>query len=183
MRVSNRLNILGWLLLVTLPCASQEVAAPLGLEMGKSTCAEATRKLKVVSNDVSVWSDGPILRIPANSSSIELESLVEALVICNAQDSVVFVGLTFPKGGNAAEVRTSTAKQLDAKYWNVQRNLPLVGDGYAEWKAPNATVEMVSTHLSFQFDVRYWAPGAKALYTKWQEVERRRRDQKKAGSL
>lgn len=98
MRASNRLNILGWLLLVTLPCASQEVAAPLGLEMGKSTCAEATRKLKVVSNDVSVWSDGPILRIPANSPSIDLESLVEALVICNAQDSVVFVGLTFPKG-------------------------------------------------------------------------------------
>ena len=65
--MEKRTELLGLLLLAALPCMAQEVAAPLGLELGKSTCAEAGRKLNIVSKDVSIWAEGPILLVPANA--------------------------------------------------------------------------------------------------------------------
>jgi hypothetical protein len=172
------------LMLISSSTAAQQTAAPIGLELGKATCSEASRRLKVGAGDgISVWSGGPILRIPANAPSIELDGLVSGLIVCDAQDRVIFVSLTLSKGGMAREGATSTARQLDSKYRAAQRNLPPVGDGYAEWKAANGTVEIDSPHLSFEFDVRYWAPGAKVMYQKWQATERRQREQKKAGNL
>jgi hypothetical protein len=162
---------------------AQPVAAPLELELGKSTCTEAARKLGVAPTGESVWAGGAVLPIPVNNPAVGLEGLVGGIVVCNQDDKIIFINLRFPKGGLGMEGVTATARHLDSKYRRGQRNLPVVGNGFAEWKSANGTIELNYVHLSFEFDVDYWTPGAKALHARWQAGERQRREEKKAGKL
>lgn len=165
---------------------AQQPAAPLGLEIGKATCADLLRAAgKPPASDtdqVSVWARGPIVQLQ-DVGRFELEGLEEVTAICDAQQRIVLLDLRLSKGGMPATYVQSTATQLDRKYKAVRRNLPFVGNGSAEWRAPNAVIEIEAPHMSFSFALRYWAPGGRELYRKWEEAERRQREQKKAGSL
>ena len=160
-------------------CLAQQTAAPLGLELGKATCTEASRKLQGARPDgTSAWARGPILQLPAGAG--DLQGLKGGLIVCVDKDRVVAIGLDFDQGGNAVVL---TANQLDTKYQQVRRNLPLVGNGFAQWKAANGIVEIDAPHLSFDFQLRYWASGARETYSKFLAEQQRQKEAKKRGSL
>lgn len=160
---------------------AQQVAAPLGLELGKATCKEATRTLKLRSDSksrISSWAGGPIRDLPPGAGSVP--GLKGGLLICDAQDRVVFVAFDFAKGNDEA---ARTADQLDTKYKPNRRDLPTLGNGYASWSAANGVIELDAPHVSFEFRVSYWATGAPQTYARWRELNQQQRDRQKAGNL
>lgn len=162
---------------------AQQVAAPLGLEIGKSTCADAEaaagRNAKP-ERSTSAWSAGPIIAF-SNVAGFGVEDLQGVSVVCDPQQTIIMVMLVFPKeGGSGVQ---ATAAQLDRKYKPVQRNLPRVGDAFAVWRASNGTVLLEAPHLSFTYELGYWTSGAWVAFDKWKAAQRSQREQKRAGSL
>jgi len=165
--------------------AAPQVAAPLGLELGKASCADLERAAGQApsgGDKVSLWGGGPVVEV-RDVGRLQLEGLQRATAICDANQKILLLVLQLPKGGMSSEALQATATQLDKKYQVVRRNLPMLGNGSAEWRASNAVIEIDAPHLSFEFELRYWAPGAREAFRKWQDGERRQREQKKAGSL
>lgn len=160
---------------------AQHAAAPLGLELGKTTCKEATSALKLRSDSksrISSWAGGPIRDLPLEAGGVP--GLKGGLLICDAKDRVVFVALDFAKGNSEA---SRTADQLDTKYKPNRRDLPALGNGYASWVASNGVIELDAPHVSFEFRVSYWATGAPQTYARWREVDQQQRDRQKADNL
>ncbi len=163
--------------------SAQQVAAPLGIEIGKATCTQAEAAAQVttgIERGKSVWSGGQILVI-SNVSGFGVEGLQKVIVLCDAMDIVSVLTLQFPKEGTSG-VR-ETVDQMDRKYKPLKRNLPFVGNAYAEWRAANAIAILSAPHLSFSFELSYWTPAARQLFAKWEDAEKARRDKKRAGSL
>jgi len=160
--------------------AAQQIAAPLGLEVGKAKCKDAEAALGVRATKVSSWSNGPIIST-TEVARLEVEGLQEVLVICNAQDTVIAIRLMFPKDGPAG-VRP-TSQQLDKKYKSVSKDLPFVGNAKATWQAANGTAVLEAPHLSFTFYLTYWGTGALEMYERWQAQQEREKEQKRSKSL
>lgn len=180
----NRAQLLLMTLLATPICAlAQQTAAPLGIEIGKATCtqAEAAARVKTgIERGMSAWSGGKVL-VMSNVSGFGVEGLQKVTVLCDAQDVVTALTLQFPKEGISG-VR-ETVEQLDRKYKPLKRNLPYVGNAYAEWQAANAIAVLNAPHLSFSFELVYWTPAARDMFAKWEQAERAKRETKRAGSL
>lgn len=162
---------------------AQQVAAPLGLEIGKSTCADAEaaagRNAKP-ERGTSAWSGGPLLEF-SKVTGFGVEDLQKVTVVCDPQQTIIVVVLTFPKEGRSGV--QATAAQLDRKYKPLRRDLPFLGNAFAEWRAANCTVSLEAPHLSFTLLLSYWTDGAGAAFDKWKAAERSQREQKRAGSL
>jgi len=180
----HRLTVL-WVIFIASPCIAQQIAAPLGLELGKATCGQASSKLglgSAPSKETSSWAKGSVWEIN-DAARANVDGLKRAVFVCDDKEKLLVVALTFSKGGMSQEALQRTATQLDSKYQRIRRNLPQLGNGSAEWKAANATIEIESPHLSFDFEILYWAPGAKAMFTAWNVEQRSQRDKKKVGNL
>lgn len=161
---------------------AQQVAAPLGLEIGKSTCAdaEAAGRGEVPERDTSAWSGGPLLKF-SKAAGFGVDDLLGVTVVCDPRQTIIAVELVFPKEGRSGV--QATAAQLDRKYKPLRREFPFVGNAFGEWRAANGTVMLEAPHLSFSYSLSYWTSGARVAFDKWKSAERSQREQKRAGSL
>ncbi len=164
---------------------ARELARPLGLELGTATCAEVEKKggrQAVALRDVSSWSGGPLLKF-TNTRGFALDGLQHLMAVCDPGGKLLLLVLRFPKGDMHSENVQATAAQLDTKYTLQGRKMPPVGNASAIWTAPNGRVELSAPHLSFSFEVLYWAHGARELFDRWEADQQRKREVKKAGQL
>jgi len=175
----NRRSYLSLLAYVFFQSASaQEVAAPLGLELGKATCKGASASVgQGAARSQSAWSGGELLTLSTQAVP-EIQDLQKAYVVCNRAGAVIAVELTLPKAK-----REQTIAQLDRKYRSVQRDIPFVGSAFISWRAKNATIDLDAPHLDFSMYLTYLAPGAKATYQAHVAAQRRALEQKQASKL
>lgn len=166
---------------------AESIASPIGIEVGKTTCSEATdifahTPMIKGDTDESSWSHGKVIEL-TQVDGFKMAGLEHVAVVCGPSDVTMVVNLVFSKGGMGIPDVVSTAKQLDRKYSLVTKNLPELGDGLARWSASNASIELVYGFQSFDFDLTYWAPGAEAIFKKWHDAQGKEADQKKTNQL
>ncbi|MFL9908345.1 hypothetical protein [Paraburkholderia sp. RL17-337-BIB-A] len=168
-------------------CYAASVAAPMGIEVGKTTCDQVEAKLNGTqgvsgNKDQSSWSKGTMFVLD-KVDGFGVDGLQKMLIVCGPSNVTMLVEMTFNKGGMGNPAVQSTAHQLDSKYSPVRKNLPELADGSALWKAPNASIELQYAFMNFSFDVDYWSPGAEVSYKKWVTAQQKESAQKKTNQL
>ncbi|MEN7528271.1 hypothetical protein [Cupriavidus sp. DL-D2] len=138
--------------------ATGNIAAPLGLELGKSRCARITQGPNHVRAGKAAWAGGDAIEI-RSLDRFNLPGLTRVIVNCDAQDTVALVTLTFER--TAFE---DTRNKLDKRYEAKRKTDANAENGYAEWLATNGSIEMLHAKEGRQFTVAYWGKGAKARY-------------------
>jgi len=134
------------------------VAAPLGVELGKTKCARLTPGPNRVRTGTSPWAGGDTIEI-RNLDRFKLPGLTKATVNCDNQDTVALVTLNFDRSAMDDVVR-----KLDARYESKRKTDASAENGYAEWAATNGSIEMLYARDGKGLVVAYWAKGAKAKY-------------------
>ncbi len=134
------------------------LAAPLGLELGKTRCARLTPGPNRVTTGKAQWAGGDAIEI-RNLDRFNLPGLNRAIVNCDAQDTVALVSLTFDRSA----LQDVTGK-LDARYESKRKTEANAENAYAEWAAANGSLELLYARDGKHFTVAYWARGAKAKY-------------------
>ncbi|CAG9167329.1 hypothetical protein LMG23992_00782 [Cupriavidus laharis] len=134
------------------------LAAPLGLELGKTRCARLTPGPNRVTTGKAQWAGGDAIEI-RNLERFNLPGLSRAIVNCDAQDTVALISLTFDR--SALEDVTG---KLNARYESKRKTEANAENAYAEWAAANGSLELLYARDGKQFTVAYWAKGAKAKY-------------------
>ncbi|MBV8272409.1 MAG: hypothetical protein JO067_09065 [Cupriavidus sp.] len=134
------------------------VAAPLGVELGKTKCARMTPGPNRTRTGTSPWAGGDTLEI-RNLERFKLPGLTKATVNCDNQDTVALVTLNFDRSAMDDVVR-----KLDARYESKRKTDASAQNGYAEWAAANGSIEMLYARDGKGLVVAYWAKGAKAKY-------------------
>jgi len=138
--------------------SSGNVAAPLGLELGKTKCGRMTPGPNHVRTGKTQWAGGDAIEI-RSVDRFNLPGLTRAIVNCDAHDTVALITLTFDRSALDDVTRT-----LDARYESKRKTEPNAENGYAEWAAANGSLELLYGRDGRQFTVAYWAKGAKAGY-------------------
>jgi hypothetical protein len=137
-----------------LTTATTAVAGPqvLGFEVGVSTVTQVKQALlskgSVADNGMNKWSGGPMFT--TDGSLYNIEGISNVLYIFDNQQKLAGVILTMGKN-HFDPVFDVLAK----KYPVVSQERPFVGNHYARFKAPDAIVEVVAPHMSFDMEVRY----------------------------
>ncbi|WP_011300482.1 hypothetical protein [Cupriavidus necator] len=134
------------------------VAAPLGLELGKTRCARLTPGPNRVMTGKAQWAGGDAIEIK-NLDRFNLPGLSRAIVNCDGQDTVALVTLTFDRSS-----LDEVAGKLDARYESRRKTEANAENAYSEWAAANGSLELLYARDGKQFTVAYWAKGAKAKY-------------------
>lgn len=134
------------------------VAAPLGLELGKTSCTRLTPGPNRERTGATPWAGGDTFELK-NLQRFNLPGLTRAVVNCDGQDLVALVTLTFDH-----TAFDDVSRKLDARYDAKRKTEPGAQNGYAEWAASNGTLELLSARDGRQFTVAYWSKGAKARY-------------------
>ncbi|ODV44278.1 hypothetical protein AWV79_10015 [Cupriavidus sp. UYMMa02A] len=134
------------------------IAAPLGLELGKTRCARLTPGPNRVNTGKAQWAGGDTVEI-RNLDRFNLPGLSRAIVNCDAQDTVALVTLTFDR-----TALDDVSGKLDARYASKRKTEANAENAYAEWVAANGSLELLYARDGKQFTVAYWAKGAKAKY-------------------
>lgn len=134
------------------------IAAPLGLELGKTQCAKLTPGPNREKTGKTPWAGGDAFELK-HLERFNLTGLTRAVVNCDAQDIVTLVTLTFDKA--ALE---DVSHKLDARYESKRKTDANAQNAYAEWAASNGTLELLYARDGNQFTVAYWGKGAKARY-------------------
>ena len=138
--------------------AAGNVAAPLGLELGKTKCARLTSTQNHVRSGKTPWAGGDAIEIK-NLARFNLPGLTRAIVNCDDQDNVALVTLTFER-----TVLDEVSGKLDGRYEAKRKTESGAQNGYAEWTAANGSLELLSARDGRQFTVAYWDKNAKARY-------------------
>lgn len=152
---------------VLVGCSLQALAAaPLGLEIGSASCADA-RGVLGASNEKAIGQD---LLLTAQRPGQTYPGATKVLVRCSA-DRVIAVQLEMTKGGMGNGNARATYATLKKKYKQVAGGpMPSLGDGYARFVAGNTVIEQDASHLRFEFTVTYYTS---ALYERLREADRR----------
>jgi len=138
--------------------AEGNLAVPLGLELGKTSCARMTPGGDRVKTGTSDWAGGDKIELK-RLERFNLPGLTRAAVNCDASDTIVLVSLSFER----ASMEEVTAK-LNNRYALKGATDAAARNGHAEWTAANGTIEMLYGRDGGKFTVAYWAKGAKAKY-------------------
>lgn len=134
------------------------VAAPLGLELGKTSCARLTPGPNRERTGAAAWAGGDAFELK-RLERFNLPGLTRAVVNCDGQDLVTLVTLTFDR-----TALDDVTHKLDARYESKRKTEPNAQNGYAEWAASNGSLELLYARDGKQFTVAYWGKGAKARY-------------------
>ncbi|WP_423193996.1 hypothetical protein [Cupriavidus sp. H18C2] len=134
------------------------VAAPLGLELGKTQCARLTPGPNREKTGKTPWAGGDAFEL-RHLDRFNLPGLTRAVVNCDAQDLVTLVTLTFDR-----TALDDVTHKLDARYESKRKTDANAQNAYAEWAAANGTLELLYARDGKQFTVAYWGKGAKARY-------------------
>lgn len=140
------------------PEPASNTAAPLGLELGKTRCSRLAPAQNHVRSGKSEWAGGDTVEL-RHLERFNLPGLTRVTVICDAQDTVALITMTFDRS-----VLEEVSSKLNARYESRRRTEPAAENGYAEWAAANGSLELLYGRDSKHFTVAYWARNAKARY-------------------
>jgi hypothetical protein len=128
--------------------ASLADPSPFGLELGKTTVSEAQAQYEMTASGINKYSGGPMFDVP--TGQIEFDDLLDLTVIFDANDRLVGVMTTLPKG------RFGTLHQtLAGKYRLVSENIPFVGNSSAKYIDGETEITLSAPHLSFELTMNY----------------------------
>ncbi|WP_240804809.1 hypothetical protein [Cupriavidus oxalaticus] len=142
----------------TTAVAASNIAAPLGLELGKSKCARLAPAENHARTGRSEWAGGDTVEL-RHLERFHLAGLTRVTLNCDAQDTVALITMTFDRSA-LEDVRG----KLDARYASLRKTEASAGNGYAEWAAANGSLELLYGRDGKHFTVAYWARNAKAKY-------------------
>lgn len=134
--------------MVAVPGLALADPAPFGLELGKTTVAEAKAKYRIEETGTNKYSNGPMFDVP--TSQIEFDGLQGLTVIFDTKEVLVGVLATLPKGKFKELHQT-----LSGKYRVVSQNIPFVGDSSAKYVDGTTEITLNSPHMSFQMSMNY----------------------------
>jgi hypothetical protein len=140
--------------------ATSGEVAPLGFAIGKATrglVVEGLKgKTKLTDEGVNRYSRGVMLEGPGEGLGID--DLSEVLFVFDAQDNLVGLRMTFPKGPMDHGFENLLG-YLSAKYPLVSKQIPFVGDNSARLQQGDVAIEVYAPHLSFTMTVLYMTTG------------------------
>lgn len=102
---------------------------------------------------------------------VGLQDLQKVLFIFNPDGTLSVVDMTFRK-----TKFDELYGQLNKKYKLVKKQIPFVGNKYAEYKNGKSTVKLDAPHMSFELDVIY---GQNSFFKNMKEVNNRQEQQRK----
>ena len=138
--------------------AAANIAAPLGLELGKTKCARMTPGPGHEKAGTAQWAGGDAIEIK-RLDRFNLPGLSRVIVNCDAQDNVALITMTFERSA-----LDEVSSKLDARYTSRRKTDANAENAYAEWTAANGSLELLYARDGKQFTVAYWSKGAKAKY-------------------
>ena len=146
----------------------------LDVELGVST-VEDVRKIasaagKVQNTGTNEWTQGPSLLVQQGNYGIE--GLQKVVYVFEGSNKLAAVILTMDKNrfGDIYDL-------LAGKYKLVKKVRPYVGNAYAKFSAPDATIEVDAPHLSFQMEVSYMTH---TFVRAWEEGVKKQAQQKQS---
>ena len=142
---------------------------PLGFELGKATIEDVQNTYKTTEAGISAYTEGKMLNVDAYE--VGLQDLQKVLFIFNPDGTLSVVDMTFRK-----TKFDELYGQLNKKYKLVKKQIPFVGNKYAEYKNGKSTVKLDAPHMSFELDVIY---GQNSFFINMKEVNNRQEQQRK----
>lgn len=142
---------------------------PLGFELGKATIEDVQNTYKTTEAGISAYTEGKMLNVDAYE--VGLQDLQKVLFIFNSDGTLSVVDMTFRK-----TKFDELYGQLNKKYKLVKKQIPFVGNKYAEYKNGKSTVKLDAPHMSFELDVIY---GQNSFFKIMNEVNNRKEQQRK----
>ncbi|WP_417821310.1 hypothetical protein [Terasakiella sp.] len=130
-----------------------EIATPFGFEIGvdtlhssKTKVIEARSTMKNIGTNK--YSHGPVYEVDV--SHIAVKDIKTIQLIFDAKDHLQ--GITFNSSKHNFK---SLEDHVASKYQLSRREVPFVGNKFAEYKAPNAIIQLDAPHMSFQMSISY----------------------------
>lgn len=164
---------------VALAQSTKANPTPFGLEISKSTCADAKNRF----GDVNSQFIGGDLLLKVSNPAAHYDGATELMVRCS-QDIVIAIQLTASKGGMGNTSAKEAYSSLTKKYKLVGGGpMPSVGNGYAKFVAGNTVIEEDSPHMSFEFTVAYYDKSFYELLNASSREESKKKQSKKQSSL
>lgn len=144
-------TMIRFILLITF-CLSTSYAvgpAPFGFEIGKTTLKEVQDKMNGKIIGINKYSDGKMLKV--YQRDVPLDGVNQnAIFIFSKEDTLLYVQLGFSK-----DYFDELLSQLSSKYTLVKKEIPFVGDKYAELKSDDVVIILNAPHMSFDLTLFY----------------------------
>lgn len=149
MKLTAKLTLIVFLYIGNLAYAGTQV---IGVEIGVSTYSQVRNSLpsqvRMKDEGINKFTNGPMFG--TDGSAQEIEGLTSVFYIFDEQERLAGVLMDMRKDRFDA-----VFKALSGKYKVVTQERPFVGNQYARFKVPDATIEIDAPHLSFTMSVRY----------------------------
>ncbi len=164
-------------------------AAPLGLEIGVATLAQVQKevgsKSKLMDGGINKYSGGKMLA--GSGSGLGVDGLSEITFIFDQKDVLAAVVMKLPKGEGMNDMQNGlfkkTATALAAKYKQVERKEPFVGDASALFTQGSSVIELDAPHMGFNMELRYMTQDLRSRFNKQSSDDRAARDRNQASKL
>lgn len=164
-------------------------AAPLGLELGVATLMQVQKevgaKSKLNERGPNKFTNGKMLS--GSGAGLGIDGLSEIVFIFDQKDVLAGVLMTLPKSEGMNDLQNGffkkTAKALAAKYKQVEKREPFVGDAYARYSQGNSMVELEAPHMGFSMSLRYVTNDLMAQFNKQSGDERAAKNQAQAAKF
>lgn len=127
--------------------AHAEIAAPLGIEVGKTTFEEVKAKYKITSKD---GGDKDGYSYTLDTKNLPLKDIKFVRINIDNKGVVDFIILRTDKSKFAAFLAS-----LSKKYNKLGEKMPFVGDKVVSFQADNCRVTLVSPHLASLMNIIY----------------------------
>lgn len=150
--------------------------APFGLELGKTTVAEAKAKFDLNGKGTNRYSDGPMFDVPV--SEVNFEGLQDLTLIFDTRDTLVGVLATLPKHQFG-----TMHGMLSDKYRVVSSNIPFVGDSSAKYVDGGTEITLDAPHMSFDMSMNYLRKELRDAFKRKSAEEAKAKAQQRAGQL
>ena len=129
--------------------AYAEVAAPLGIEIGKSTCDDVKAKYRIISEEAGDGA-GMGYYYTVSTENLPLKNITEVIINCSDQGIVRAVLLETNKDNFE-----SFFSSISSKYKLLEKDLPFVGNKEALFSADNCMIRLKALHMSFKMTITY----------------------------
>lgn len=164
-------------------------AAPLGLELGVATLAQARQQLggqtRLADAGTNKYSGGRMLQ--GDGAGLGIDGLSEIVLIFDASDKLAAVIMSLPKGDGVGDLQngnfSKTVKSLAAKYKLVEKQQPFVGNAHARLRQGDSVIELDAPHMSFTMELRYLTTALQKAFNQQSGSEKAEQERRQASKF
>ena len=158
-------------------------ATALGFELGVATYSQVQKQLSgktsLSDGGINAYSNGRMLK--GDGSGLGIDGLSEITFIFDHSYRLAGVLMTLPKQNGMDDMNNTRFRQtlatLSKKYHLVKKDVPFVGDSYAEFRDGNSLIELEAPHLSFTMTLIYETDALHDAFVKKSAKDRQQHDQ------